>query len=137
VLVAASLLVVVAAALAAWTVVERVVADRDLRDARHASSVETARAAQARAALATTRAAVRAVPSLATLPASLRQVADLDTRSVSAIEAAVDAGLRGDVAAYNAAVGNLNALNPDYDTALEALRVQVNAALLALDPLTR
>ena len=136
-LVTASVLVVVAAALVGWTVVERVVADRDLRNARHATVVERARAEQASAALAGARGAVRAVPGLAALPSSLRHVADLDTASVSALEAAVDAGLRGDLVDYNAAVARLNALNPDYDAALESLRVQINAAVVGLDPLTR
>ena len=51
------------------------------------------------------------------------------------MNAAVEAGIAGNVAGYNAAVAQLNAMNSGHDAALEQLRVQVNALVIALDPL--
>ena len=62
-------------------------------------------------------------------------VALLDNQSLAAVNAAVEAGIAGNVAGYNAAVAQLNAMNSGHDAALEQLRVQVNALVIALDPL--
>lgn len=79
---------------------------------------------------------VRALrPQLDGLAAAGDTVAGLDGQSLAAVKAAVAAGLAGDVAGYNAAVAQLNAVNAGHDAALEKLRVQVNTLVIALDPL--
>jgi hypothetical protein len=62
-------------------------------------------------------------------------VADLDQSDLDAVSAAVRAGLVGDVTAYNAAVDQREALDPQHDAAVEQLRQQANAVITALDRL--
>jgi hypothetical protein len=60
-------------------------------------------------------------------------VADLDQQDDAAVRAAVEAGLAGDVAAYNAAVDHRTTLDPQHAAAVEQLRQQANAVITALD----
>jgi len=62
-------------------------------------------------------------------------VADLDQGDLDAVRAAVQAGLAGDVTAYNAAVDQREALDPQHDAAVEQLRQQANAVITAFDRL--
>jgi hypothetical protein len=61
--------------------------------------------------------------------------ADLDQSDLDAVRAAVQAGLAGDVTAYNAAVDQREALDPQHDAAVEQLRQQANAVITAFDHL--
>jgi len=62
-------------------------------------------------------------------------VADLDQGDLDAVRAAVQAGLAGDVTAYNAAVDQRATLDPQHDAAVEDLRQQANAVITALSAL--
>jgi hypothetical protein len=109
-------------------------AHAELRSAQAAVAKERSHSRQAGTQLARARAAVQALSQqLAAVPTSADAVAALDTQSAAAIKAAVDAGLAGNIGDYNSAVGQLNALNPQHDAALEQLRVQVNALVTALE----
>jgi hypothetical protein len=136
-LLAAAVLVVAAAALLGWTVVERTIADRDLRASSAALRTENVRLAAAQADVAPRPGEVGAGGSLSAQPTSILRMADLDTQSVRTIDTAVDAGLRGDVSAYDDAVAKFNESNASYAFALEVLRTQVNEVVVGLDPLTR
>ena len=132
-----SLVFLLALALFGWTIVERALSDGARRDEQHATAVASARADQAAAAWQTTRDSIASVRELNTLSGAVQQASDIDAQVVAAVAAAVDAGLRGDVAGFNAVVTKLNGLNAATSTSWEALRKQVNAALAALDPVTR
>ena len=87
--------------------------------------------------LAATSAAIEAVRAqLDALPAELQQVTDLQAQDVALVRAALDAGKRGDVPAYNEAVNKRNLLAPQVDAAIEQLRNDTNAVLLALAQVT-
>jgi hypothetical protein len=60
------------------------------------------------------------------------QLADLDEQDLDAVRAAVQAGLAGKLAEYNAAVDQRAALDPEHDRALEQLRQQAEAVITAL-----
>ena len=62
-------------------------------------------------------------------------LADLDQKDLDAVRAAIQGGLAGKLADYNAAVDQRTALDPQHDAALEQLRQQANAVITALDPL--
>lgn len=59
----------------------------------------------------------------------------LDQRDLGAVRNAIQAGLAGDLTAYNAAVDQRTALDPQHDAALEQLREQANAVITALNQL--
>ncbi len=88
------------------------------------------RLAAARATVASVRAQLDAIP------AELTQVADLEQQDVALVQAAFDAGKKGDVPAYNEAVTKRNVLAPQVDAAVEKLRTDVNAVLMALATIT-
>ena len=69
---------------------------------------------------------------LAALGPGAGQLADLDEQDLDAVRAAVQAGLAGKLADYNAAVDGRAALDPKHDSALEQLRQQANAVITAL-----
>jgi hypothetical protein len=72
---------------------------------------------------------------LAALDPGANGLADMDQQDLEAVRAAVQAGLAGTLADYNAAVDRRTALDPQHDAALEQLRQQANAVITALDPL--
>jgi len=72
---------------------------------------------------------------LAALEPGVAGLADLDQKDLDAVRAALQAGLAGKLADYNAAVDQRTALDPQHDAALEQLRQQANAVITALDPL--
>ncbi len=63
-------------------------------------------------------------------------IGSLDDQDLDAVRAAVQAGLAGDLGAYNAAVDRRAASDPAHDEALERLRQHVNSVLPVLDPLS-
>jgi len=87
--------------------------------------------------LAATRNAIESVrPQLSALPAEMQQVAALQQQDALLVQAALDAGKKADVPAYNEAVTKRNTLAPQVDAAVEKLRTDVNLVLLALAKVT-
>ena len=83
--------------------------------------------------LASARAAISGVRAqLDALPAESTHVADLTEQDAALVQSALDAGAKGDLDAYNAAVAKRNDLAPQVDAAVEKLRVDTNAVLEAL-----
>jgi hypothetical protein len=72
---------------------------------------------------------------LAALGPGVAGLADLDQKDLDAVRAAIQGGHAGKLADYNAAVDQRTALDPQHDAALEQLRQQANAVIIALDPL--
>jgi hypothetical protein len=70
---------------------------------------------------------------LGALGTGLTGLGDLDQQDLDAVRAAIDGGLAGKLADYNAAVDRRSALDPQHDAALEQLRQQANAVITALD----
>jgi hypothetical protein len=70
------------------------------------------------------------------LDQGVADLADLDQQDLDAVRAAIQAGLVGNLADYNAAVDQRTALDPQHDTAAEQLRQQANAVITALDGIT-
>ena len=133
--VVAFLLVLVAAGALVW-------AKREQDDAqRHRTALETELAVRRDAntpdKLAATSAAIASVrPQLDVIPGDVQQVTDLQQQDIALIQAAYDAGKKGDVPGYNDAVNKRNALAPQVDAAVEKLRTEVNPVLLALAKVT-
>jgi hypothetical protein len=87
--------------------------------------------------LAATRNAIESVrPQLGAIPAEMQQVVDLQLQDALLVQAALDAGKKSDVPAYNEAVTKRNTLAPQVDAAVEKLRTDVNVVLLALAKVT-
>jgi hypothetical protein len=132
----AAVMVVVAGGVLVWGISARHDAQTTLHKAEATLARERSRSTGATAQLTQAQAAARGLrPQQSAVAAAADAVAPLDDQSLGAVNAAVDAGIAGNVAGYNAAVGQLNAANPGHDAALEQLRVQVNALVIALDPL--
>jgi hypothetical protein len=104
-------------------------ARRELASARTNSSRDTKALAKVQATIGSVKDQLGAIGQGA-IP-----VADLDQRDLDAVRAAVQAGLAGDVTAYNAAVDQRETLDPQHDAAVEQLRQQANAVITALDQL--
>jgi F0F1-type ATP synthase membrane subunit c/vacuolar-type H+-ATPase subunit K len=135
-LVVAAVMVAVAAGALVSSVSDRQDAHATLHNAEAALAHERSRNTDATAQLTKAQVAARGLqPQMTAVTVAADAVAPLDDQSLAAVKAAVAAGIGGDVAGYNAAVAQLNAANPGHDAALEQLRVQVNALVLALDPL--
>jgi hypothetical protein len=66
----------------------------------------------------------------------MQQVVDLQQQDALLVQAALDAGKKADVPAYNEAVTKRNTLAPQVDAAVEKLRTDVNTVLLALANVT-
>jgi flagellar hook-length control protein FliK len=135
-LILATVMVAAAAGALAWSISARRDAHARLHKAEATLAHERSRTNDATAQLTKEQAVARGLrPQQGAVAAAGDAVAPLDDQSLTAVKAAVDAGIAGDVAGYNAAVAQLNAANPGHDAALERLRVQVNALVVALDPL--
>jgi len=131
-----ALVVALAAALAAGGALVSARQDRDDAQQRH-DQVEAVLhrnlAAGSPDRLASARAAITGVrQQIDTLPAESSRVAELCDQDAALVKAALDAGTRGDLAAYNDAVAERNDLAPQVDAAVEKLRTDVNAVLEAL-----
>jgi hypothetical protein len=101
----------------------------ELRTARATSSSDAADLADAQETVQALHGQLTAVADGATA------IGALDDQDLAAVGAAVQAGLAGDLAAYNSAVDQRSALDPEHDAALEQLRQQVNTVITALDAL--
>jgi hypothetical protein len=135
-LIVAAVMVVAAGGALVWSISARQDAHATLHNSQHGLARERSRHTDATAQLTKAQAAARGLqPQIAAVTAAADAAAPLDDQSLAGVKAAVAAGLGGEVAGYNAAVAQLNAANPGHDAALEQLRVQVNALVLALDPL--
>jgi len=135
-LIAAAVMVVAAAGMLVWSISDRQDAQATLHNAQDGLARESSRNTDATAQLRKAQAAARGLqPPIAAVTAAADAVAPLDDQSLAGVKAAGAAGIGGDVAGYNTAVAQLNAANPGHDAALEQLRVQVNALVIALDPL--
>jgi hypothetical protein len=102
----------------------------ELRRARATSSRDGQDLTRARHAVAAVR------NQLATISTGASAIGKLDDQDRDAVSAAVQAGLAGNLDAFNTAVDELASLDPEHDTALEQLREEVNAAITALDQVT-
>jgi hypothetical protein len=86
---------------------------------------------------AATHTAIQSVRTqLDAIPAEAKQVTDLQGQDVLLVQAALAAGKKGDVPAYNEAVTKRNDLAPQVDAAIEKLRTDTNTVLLALAKVT-
>jgi hypothetical protein len=134
--------VVVAVLLVAAGAAALVYAQREHDDAlRQQQRLTTALLVQREAGspdrLSATRDAIAAERAhLDAIRGELRQVTDLQAQDVALVHAALAAGKTGDVAAYNEAVTKRNDLAPQVDAAIEKLRTDTNAVLLALAKVT-
>jgi len=131
----AFLLALVAGGALVWANRER----DDARQQQHRLETELAVRAAAGSPdrLAATRNAIESVrPQLTALPAEMQQVVDLQHQDALLVQAALDAGKKADVPAYNEAVTKRNAIAPQVDAAVEKLRTDVNTVLLALAKVT-
>jgi cytochrome c5 len=129
--------VAVLAAGAAWWWARGQQASADEARARVEHMLVRERAPGTADRLAETDAAIEGVrPQLVGLPAQMGKVADLAQQDATLVQAALDAGAKGDVAAYNQAVAQRNALAPQVDAAQEQLRVDGNRVLDALARVT-
>jgi hypothetical protein len=102
----------------------------ELRGARATSSRDGRDLTRARHAVEAVR------DQLATIATGASAIGKLDDQDREAVSAAVQAGLAGNLDAFNMAVDELDSLDPEHDTALEQLRQQVNAVITALDQVT-
>ena len=102
-------------------------AERQLATARANTSADARQ-------LATARQQTQSVKDqLAALVKGTGDLPDLDQRDLDAVKSAIQAGLAGNLSAYNAAVDSRTALDPQHDTTVEQLRQQANAVISALD----
>ena len=69
---------------------------------------------------------------LGAIDTSAVPMADFDEQDLEAVRAAVQAGLAGDATAYNAAVDQRAALDPQHDATVDQLRQQANAVIAVL-----
>jgi hypothetical protein len=133
--VVALLLVAAGAAAVVWAQRER--EDARLEKTRLATELAVSSDAGSRDRLASTRNAIASVRAqIDAISGELKQVTDLQAQDVALVQAALDAGKKGDVPAYNEAVGKRNDLAPQVDASIEKLRTDVNTVLLALARLT-
>jgi Flp pilus assembly protein TadB len=119
-----------------WSISRHQDARDDLKDVRAQLAVNQATSSKEAKALKAAQAVVATVhDQLGALDQGVNGLADLDQKDLEAVRAAVQAGVAGTLADYNAAVDRRAALDPEHDAALEQLRQQANAVITALDPL--
>ncbi|MDQ1430734.1 MAG: hypothetical protein QOF40_1336 [Actinomycetota bacterium] len=130
----ALLLAAGAVAFLVWSDGQRNDARDDLTAAQVALRQERASSSAPAMALATAHRALAALqPQLPTVSPSAAAIGKLDEQDLASVRAALQAGLAGDLGAYNRAVDQRAALDPAHDAAVERLRQQVNAIITALD----
>jgi hypothetical protein len=106
----------------------------DLAAARVALRRERAASSTSATALAAAHGVLSGLGTqLPTVGPEATAIAELDDQDLTAVRAALQAGLTGDLDAYNQAVDQRDTLDPEHDTALEQLRQQANAIITALD----
>jgi hypothetical protein len=127
--------VLVAVGALVWAHREQSDAQRDQARVRH-ELVVSARAGSSDRLSATQQAIASVQTQLDALPAGLHELVDLQNQEATLVQAALDAGKAGNVPAYNEAVTKRNVLAPQIDAAVEKLRTDVNAVLIALATVT-
>ncbi len=133
----ALLLAVAGVAFLGWSIVQHREAQDDRATTRALLTTRRANTSTDAQRLKDALAAVRSVrDQLTALDKGVTGLADLDQHDLDAVRAAVNAGLGGVLADYNAAVDSRTALDPQHDTAVEQLREQANAVITALDGMT-
>ena len=119
-----------------WSVVQHQQARDDLADARTELATRQAGSSSDAQTVKRVQAAIAGVhDQIAALHQGVVGLGDLDQHDLDAVRAAVQAGLAGKLADYNAAVDQRTAIDPKHDLVLEQLRQQANAVITALDPL--
>jgi hypothetical protein len=119
-----------------WSVAQHQNARDDLADGRVQLRADRANASTAGKRLRYTQDVVQTIhDQLAGLDAHVDDLADQDQKDLDAVRAAVQAGLGGVLADYNAAVDTRTTLDAQHDTTVEQLRQEANAVISALDPL--
>ena len=109
-------------------------ARHDLAAVRTALRTERATSSTAATDLTAAHKALQAlVQPLGTVGPSAAAIAKLDQQDLDAVKAALEAGLAGDLAAYNAAVDQRGVIDPEHDATVEQLREQVNTIITVLD----
>jgi type VI protein secretion system component VasK len=101
----------------------------DLVTRRGDTSSDAKKVQQAQAAIAGVH------DQLGALDQGVGGLADHDDKDLEQVRAAIQAGLGGNLAGYNAAVDQRAALDPQHDATVDQLRQQANAVITALDPL--
>jgi hypothetical protein len=135
-LIVTALMLVVAAGALVLSISIRQDAQARLHRAEATLAHARSRSTDAASEVAKARVAARGLrPQTDAVTTAADAVAPLDTQSLAAVNAAVAAGIAGNVAGYNAAVAQLDAMNSGHDAALEHLRVEVNTLVIALDSL--
>jgi hypothetical protein len=138
--IACAVAVVLALAAAAFLVVSvraRETARTDLAHARHALHVERTTSSVDAQTLNRSRHAVQSIgPRLTALMSGGATIAKLDDQDLATVRAALQAGLAGNLDAYNAAVDQRSSLDSQHDTSVEQLRQQANTVIGVLDLLT-
>lgn len=104
-------------------------AQHQLATARANSSVDARQLAEAQ------QQAQLVKDQLAALVRGTGALRDLDQRDLDAVKAAIQAGLAGDLSAYNAAVDSRSGLDAQHDAMVEQLRQQANMVISALNGL--
>jgi hypothetical protein len=133
----AFVLAIVAVAFLVFSVEQRDDARADLASAQLALRTDRAGSSQAATDLAAAQRELRALePKLPAVDPEAAAIAKLDGQDLDSVRAALQAGLAGDLDAYNHAVDQRAALDPEHDAALEQLRQQANAMITALDQVT-
>jgi hypothetical protein len=112
-------------------------ADAEQDQARLRRELVVTSTAGSRDKLEATRAAITTVRAqLDALPTEMQAVVDLEGQDAALVQAALDAGKAGNVPGYNEVVTKRNDLAPQVDAAVEKLRTDVNAVLVALATVT-
>jgi hypothetical protein len=119
-----------------WSVVQHQEARDELADARSELATRQAGSSNDAQAVKRVQDGVAGVhDQVAALDQGVVALGDLDQHDLDAVRAAVQAGLAGNLADYNAAVDQRTAVDPQHDATVEQLRQQANAVITALDPL--
>ncbi len=116
---------------------ERRDADARLDDAQAALVAGRQAATDADADLASAQATVTKLASNINAVVQGANIASkLDVQEAALYQAAVQAGMAGDVGGFNQAVGQRNAISAPHDAALDGLRAPVDALMSGLDALS-
>jgi hypothetical protein len=105
-------------------------ARHDLATVRAHSSIDARRLKRAQQAVAPVH------DQLVAIGQGVGGLSSLDQRDLDAVKAALQAGLAGNLSAYNDAVDLRAALDPQHDALVEQLRQAANAVITALDPVS-
>jgi hypothetical protein len=129
----ALVLALLGAAFLVWSISQHQDARDDLAAVKAQLATRRANTSKDAEALQRAQQQVAAVrDQLVALDPGAGQLSDLDQQDLDAVRAAIQAGLAGKSADYNAAVDQRANLDPRHDAALEQLREQANAVITAL-----